>query len=158
MDNHILNEVKRNRELMGIAESELNEQLLKSVRLGIKKGLEKAKNFINDKILKIKKEEGGDTNTDKLMFDGILSGLEFEVYEDYTIFKEKSYNANMAQTMGIAALEGLGFSYPEAVKYFEGYEIDKATITDFEGHQHKGHYAVFKIPTDVVRKVLNIEQ
>jgi len=158
MDNHILNEVKRNRELMGIAESELNEQLLKSVRLGIKKGLEKAKNFINDKILKIKKEEGGDTNTDKLMFDGNLSGLEFEVYEDYTIFKEKSYNANMAQTMGIAALEGLGFSYPEAVKYFEGYEIDKATITDFEGNQHKGDYAVFKIPTDVVRKVLNIEQ
>jgi len=158
MNKRILNEVKRNRELMGIAESELNEQLLKSVRLGIKKGLEKAKNFINDKILKIKKEEGGDTNTDKLMFDGNLSGLEFEVYEDYTIFKEKSYNANMAQTMGIAALEGLGFSYPEAVKYFEGYEIDKATITDFEGNQHKGDYAVFKIPTDVVRKVLNIEQ
>ena len=42
----------------------------------------------------------------------------------------------MAQTMGIAALEGLGFSYPEAVKYFEGYEIGKATITDFEGIQH----------------------
>ena len=56
MNKRILNEVKRNRELMGIAESELNEQLLKSVRLGIKKGLEKAKNFINDKILKIKKE------------------------------------------------------------------------------------------------------
>jgi len=162
MDNRILNEVKRNRKLMGITESEINEQFLKSVKLGIKKGLEKAKDFINDKILKIKKEggnnEGDEPSNNELMFDGNLSGLEFEVYEDYTIFKEKSYNANMAQTMGIAALEGLGFSYPEAVKYFEGYEIDKATITDFEGNQHKGDYAVFKIPTDVVRKVLNIEE
>lgn len=158
MDNHILNEVKRNRELMGINESELNEQLLRSIKLGIKKGLEKAKDFINDKILKIKKEEGVETSKDNLLFDGNLSGLEFEVYEDYTIFKEKSYNSNMAQTMGIAALEGLGFSQPEAIKYFEGYEIDKATITDFEGNQHKGDYAVFKIPTDVVKKVLDIEQ
>jgi len=158
MDNCILNEVKRNRELMGINESELNEQLLKSIKLGINKGLEKAKDFINNKILKIKKEEGVETSDDNLLFDGNLSGLEFEVYKDYTIFKEKSYNANMAQTMGIAALEGLGFSYPEAVKYFEGYERDKAVITDFEGNQHKGDYAVFKIPTDVVRKVLNIEE
>lgn len=158
MDNHILNEVKRNRELMGINESELNEQFLKSVKLGIKKGLEKAKDFINDKILKIKKEEGVETSKDNLLFDGNLSGLEFEVYEDYTIFKEKSYNSSMAQTMGIAALEGLGFSQPEAVKYFEEYEIGKATITDFEGNQHKGDYAVFKIPTDVVKKVLDIEQ
>ena len=55
MNKSILNEVNRNRELMGINESVLNEQLLKSVKLGIKKGLEKAKNFINDKILKIKK-------------------------------------------------------------------------------------------------------
>ena len=33
MNSNILNEVKRNRELMGINESELNEQLLKSVRI-----------------------------------------------------------------------------------------------------------------------------
>ena len=26
-------------------------------------------------------------------FDGNLSGLEFDVHEDYTIFKEKSYGA-----------------------------------------------------------------
>ena len=159
MDNHILNEVKRNRELMGINESVLNEQFLKSVRLGIKKGLEKAKNFINDKILKIKKEEGnnegGDTNSDKLMFDGNLSGLEFEVHEDYTIFKEKSHDANIAQEMGIAALEGLGFTYPEATKYFVGWE--DTTVTDFEGNQNEGRYAIFKVPTDVVREVLERE-
>ena len=155
MDNHILNEVKRNRELMGITESELNEQLLKSVRLGIKKGLEKAKNFINDKILKIKKEEGGETNDNDLLFDGNLSGLEFEVHEDHTIFKEKNHDANIAQEMGIVALEGLGFTYPEATKYFVGWE--DTTVTDFEGNQNEGRYAIFKVPTDVVREVLERE-
>ena len=73
MDNRILNEVKRNRKLMGITESEINEQFLKSVKLGIKKGLEKAKDFINDKILKIKKEggnnEGGEPSNNELMFE-----------------------------------------------------------------------------------------
>ena len=39
MNKKILNEVKRNRELMGINESELNEQgFLRGVRDGIKKG------------------------------------------------------------------------------------------------------------------------
>lgn len=154
MESNILNEVKRNRELMGINESILNEQLLKSVEIGIKKGLEKAKNFINDEILKIKKEEGNNEG-DKLMFDGNLSGLEFEVHEDYTIFKEKSHDANIAQEMGIAALEGLGFTYPEATKYFVRWE--DTTVTDFEGNQNEGHYAVFKVPTDVVKEVLKIE-
>ena len=152
MNNKILNEVKRNRELMGITESELNEQLLKSVSLGIKKGLEKAKNFINDKILKIKKEEGGETKDNDLLFDGNLSGLEFEVHEDHTIFKEKSHDANTAKEMGIAALEGLGFTNLEANKYFVGWE--ETTITDFEGNQNEGRYAIFKVPTDVVREVL----
>jgi len=159
MNNRILNEVRRNRKLMGINESELNEQLLKSVKLGIKKGLEKAKDFINNKILKIKKEEGndegGETNDNKLMFDGNLSGLEFEVYPDYTIFKEKSYKSNIAKSMGIAALEGLGFSYLQATEFFKGYEKDKATIIDFEGKQHKGDYAVFEVPTDLLKDVLD---
>ena len=155
MDSNILNEVKRNRELMGINKSVLNEQLLKSVKLGIKKGLEKAKNFINDKILKIKKEEGGETNDNDLLFDGNLSGLEFEVHEDYTIFKEKSHDANIAQEMGVVALEGLGFTHSEATNYFVGWE--DTTVTDFEGNRNEGRYAVFKVPTDVVKEVLERE-
>ena len=161
MDNRILNEVKRNRKLMGITESEINEQFLKSVKLGIKKGLEKAKDFINDKILKIKKEggnnEGGEPSNNELMFDGNLSGLEFEVYEDYTIFKEKSYDGETAKSMGSAALEGLGFSPLDVIKYFDSIERDKAVITDFEGNQHKGDYAIFKVPTDIVKESLGIE-
>jgi|VirMetMinimDraft_7_1064189.scaffolds.fasta_scaffold05200_3 uncharacterized protein YjgD (DUF1641 family) len=52
MDNRILNEVKRNRELMGINESELDEQgFLRGVRDGIKKGFEKGKEFVKDKVI-----------------------------------------------------------------------------------------------------------
>jgi hypothetical protein len=51
MDSNILNEVKRNRELMGINESELDEQgFFRGVRDGIKKGYNDVKDFIKDKI------------------------------------------------------------------------------------------------------------
>ena len=57
MDKRILNEVKRNRELMGINESEINEQgFLKGVRDGIKKGKEAVKNTID----KVKDKLDGD--------------------------------------------------------------------------------------------------
>jgi len=52
MDKRILNEVRRNRELMGINESELDEQgFLRGVRDGIKKGFEKGKEFVKDKVI-----------------------------------------------------------------------------------------------------------
>jgi hypothetical protein len=51
MNKNILSEVNRNRELMGINESELDEQgFLRGVRDGIKKGYNDAKDFIKDKI------------------------------------------------------------------------------------------------------------
>lgn len=51
MNKNILSEVNRNRELMGINESELDEQgVLRGVRDGIKKGYNDAKDFIKDKI------------------------------------------------------------------------------------------------------------
>ena len=52
MDKRILNEVRRNRELMGINESELDEQgFLRGVRDGIKKGFEKGKEFVSERRL-----------------------------------------------------------------------------------------------------------
>ena len=52
MNKHILNEVRRNRELMGITESELDEQgFLRGIRDGIKKGFEKGKEFVKDKVI-----------------------------------------------------------------------------------------------------------
>jgi len=47
MNNRILNEVKRNRELMGLNESEVDEQLGTAIR----KGIEKGKEFVKDKII-----------------------------------------------------------------------------------------------------------
>jgi len=62
MNKKILNEVKRNRELMGINESELDEQgFLRGVRDGIKKGFEKGKEFVKDKVIDpIKDKVDGD--------------------------------------------------------------------------------------------------
>jgi hypothetical protein len=52
MNKNILNEVRRNRELMGITESELDEQgFLRGIRDGIKKGFEKGKEFVKDKVI-----------------------------------------------------------------------------------------------------------
>lgn len=50
MDKKILNEVKRNRELMGINESELDEQgFIDAVKRGVEKGKEFAKKIFNKK-------------------------------------------------------------------------------------------------------------
>ena len=54
MNNKMLNEVKRNRELMGINESELNEQ---GFLQGVKKGIEKGKEAIKNAVDKIDDEE-----------------------------------------------------------------------------------------------------
>ena len=165
MNNRILNEVKRNRELMGINESELDEQgFLRGLRDGIKRGIEKGKDFVKDKVLKIKDEFENETdkevesNNGKVSpeFAGVLDqSLDFEVYKDYTIFKEKSYQKELAKKMGIAGLEGLGFNFNEAISYFTNFE--DAVITDFEGIEHKGYYAVFKIPNEDLKRVLNID-
>ena len=50
MDKKVLNEVKRNRELMGINESELDEQgFIDAVKRGVDKGKEFAKKIFNKK-------------------------------------------------------------------------------------------------------------
>lgn len=61
MNKNILNEVKRNRELMGINESELDEQgFLRGVRDGIKKGYQKGKEAIKNTVDNIKDKLDGD--------------------------------------------------------------------------------------------------
>ena len=70
MNKQILNEVRRNRELMGINESELDEQgILRGIRDGIKKGYQKGKEAVKDTFNKIKEKVGdlidGDDGTEK---------------------------------------------------------------------------------------------
>ena len=61
MNKNILNEVKRNRELMGSNESELDEQgFLRGVRDGIKKGYQKGKEAIKNTVDNIKDKLDGD--------------------------------------------------------------------------------------------------
>ena len=69
MNNRILNEVKRNRELMGLNESEVDEQLGTAIR----KGIEKGKEFVKDKIIDpIKDRLDGTSGT----LDGTREGVE----------------------------------------------------------------------------------
>ena len=66
MNEKILNEVKRNRELMGINESELDEQgFLRGVRDGIKKGFQKGKEAIKNTVDNIKDKLDGDEEVKK---------------------------------------------------------------------------------------------
>ena len=58
MNNRILNEVKRNRELMGLNESEVDEQLGTAIRQGIEKG----KNFVKGLFNKNKPESDESEN------------------------------------------------------------------------------------------------
>jgi len=64
MNKKILNEVKRNRELMGLNESEVDEQLGTAIRQGIEKG----KNFVKGLFNKNKPEsdEGENENTEEV--------------------------------------------------------------------------------------------
>lgn len=70
MNKQILNEVRRNHELMGINESDLDEQgILRSLGDGIKKGYQKGKESVKDNFNKIKEKVGdlirGDYGTEK---------------------------------------------------------------------------------------------
>jgi len=61
MDKKILNELKRNRELMGLNESEVDEQLGTAIRQGIEKG----KNFVKGLFNKNKPESDEGENENK---------------------------------------------------------------------------------------------
>lgn len=70
MDKHILNEVRRNHELMGINESELDEQgILRGIRDGIKKGYQNGKESVKNTFNKVKEKIGsvigGDDGVEK---------------------------------------------------------------------------------------------
>lgn len=99
MDKKILNELKRNRELMGLNESEIDEQLGSA----IKKGIEKGKEFIKNLLKKNKEENDIETgvetdteNNNEIIKSGVITdseknvNLSFDTYKDKTIFFVRS--------------------------------------------------------------------
>ena len=104
MDKKILNEINRNRELMGLNESEVNEQgFIDTLKSGVEKGKEFAKKIFS------KKNKGGDDDSfpnpevepDESNIEDnnpIESGyinefnIEFEIYPTFTNFYIKGMN------------------------------------------------------------------
>jgi len=117
MDKKILNEVKRNRELMGLNESEIDEQL-GSV---IKKGIEKGKEFIKNLLKKNKEENnietGVETDTEsnnEIIKSGEITDSEknvnlfFDTYKDKTIFFVRSPMKDIACSILKTNVKNLG--------------------------------------------------
>jgi len=106
MNKRILNEVKRNRELMGINESELDEQgFLRGVKDGIKKGYEITKSSL-------KKKKG--------TLDGTSEDVEitYNIGPKFTVFKYDTKGAINGHFMLVMELEKLGLDvHPD---YYEG--------------------------------------
>ena len=103
MNKRVLNEINRNRELMGINESELDEQgFLRGIRDGIKKGFEKSKEFIKDKLNKFKKVEEPNTVNTEVEIENedsnvpSVCGMEYFTGPKETVFSQKSIDANIA--------------------------------------------------------------
>jgi hypothetical protein len=81
MNNRILNEVKRNRELMGLNESEVDEQLGTAIRQGIEKG----KNFVKGLFNKNKPEsdESENKNEEQPISTENYKQTVIKIYDDH---------------------------------------------------------------------------
>ena len=62
MDKKILKEIKEIKNMMGLAESEVDEQVFQGIKSGIKKGFDKAKEVINQSPEDTEKKDLGDYN------------------------------------------------------------------------------------------------
>ena len=164
MNKHILNEVRRNRELMGINESELDEQgFLRGVRDGIKKGFEKGKEFIKDRLSKFKTvEEPSTVNTEvEIENENInvptVCGMEYFIGPKETVFSKKSIDANIACSTLYHALshcrpEG-GSTFKTLIQFgtMDGYgKKDGTKIMTTSGTEEDAYVCKFRIDNTII--------
>jgi hypothetical protein len=119
MNKKILNEVKRNRELMGLNESEVDEQLGAAIRQGIEKGYEKARSFFSRK----KDTLDGTSGT----LDGAREGVEitYDIGPKFTVFKYDTKGAINGYFILDMELEKLGLDTNP--NYYQGTKNNIAT-------------------------------
>ena len=134
MNKRILNEVKRNRELMGINESELDEQgFLRGIRDGIKKGFQKGKEAIKNTVDNIKDKLDGDEEEEVKNTETPIKVEEYKqttikTYNDYiTVESITAGNREVAQRLinETASEKGLGQQTKREVKPLDdgGYKV-----------------------------------
>ena len=155
MNKRILNEVKRNRELMGINESELDEQgFLRGVRDGIKKGFEAAKDFLKDKFNK----DGDEVDVDKVDNDEMLKSGDYglfswEMYPEYTLFFYKGQNREVIEKKMNFFLNS-EFDIDNPLEYKEALLNSKVDTTTGEVDGYKVKY---KVPNNLIDEKLNVD-
>mgnify|MGYP001544611324 CR=1 FL=1 len=126
MNNRVLNEVKRNRELMGLNESEVDEQLGAAIRQGIEKG----KNFVKGLFNKNKPEsdEGENENKEEPISTENYEQTVIKIYDDHiTIEAETTGNREVAQKTITKTAEDKGYGQQKSRKVIErengGYKV-----------------------------------
>ena len=154
MDKKVLNEVKRNRELMGINESEINEQ---GVIDAIKRGIDKGKNFVknifdkNNEVEDVKplEQEPEELNS------GSIEGVNYIIYKDYTIFYNDSVNENIARRKLEMFLEKLGIKNVMSYQYDRSHNNIKVQTTS---GVVDGWRAQYTIPNKDLEEYFNTEE
>ena len=143
MDKRILNEIRRNKELMG-----LNEQgILDAVKRGIEKGKEFGKKLFNRK-----------NNTDDLPSDTtttntnvpletkeLNNGVFFEIYPDYTWFIKENTSNNDEPTKRIIE---------ESIKSMFDFNIDFTKYPTKYRNSNGKREVIIEIPSSVIEEFI----
>ena len=127
MNNRILNEVKRNRELMGLNESEVDEQLGTAIRQGIEKG----KNFVKGLFNKNKPEsdEGENENKEEPISTEDFKQTVIKIYDDHITIEAEtpSSDREVAQKMITKTAEDKNYGQQKSRKIIKkengGYKV-----------------------------------
>jgi hypothetical protein len=154
MENNILNEVKRNRELMGLNEEVIEEQgIIDAIKRGIDKGKKFIKNIFNKnndmEDVKPLEQEPEELNS------GSVEGVNYNIYKDDTIFYYDSINEHIARTKLEMILEELGIKNIVSYPYARSHDNIKVETTS---GTVDGWRAQYTIPNKDLEEYFNTEE
>ena len=154
MDKKVLNEVKRNRELMGLNKEVIEEQgIIDAIKRGIDKGKNLVKNIFNKnndiEDVKPLEQEPEELNS------GSVEGVNYIIYKDYTIFYNDSVNENIARTQLEMILEELGIKNVMSYPYDRSHDNIKVETTS---GTVDGWRAQYTIPNKDLEEYFNTEE
>ena len=154
MNNKILNEVKRNRELMGLNEEVIEEQGFIDA---IKKGIDNGKNFV--KNILTKKDDTEDVEPLQKEPEGLNSGtiedVNYIIYKDNTVFYYDSLNERIARTYLEMILADLGIENVMSYSYDRSHDGIKVKTTS---GVVDGWRAQYTIPNEDLERYFNTEE
>jgi len=155
MDKKVLNEVKRNRELMGINESELGEQgFIDALKRGVDKGKEFAKKIFNKKGDDVSptdsQTEPDESNIEdnKILESGHIGewDIDFDIYPTFTNFYIKSMNLETAKSR-MRLFSESKLNIPDIEMYYK--EKEKVDIESTTGTV-EGFKLLYQVPNDKI--------